>query len=160
MMDKLSYIIAYILKNYPYKRDLCNARVTKIIYLADWKSALVYNKQISDIKWYFDNYGPFVHDVENNIEKNNSVFDEKKETNAYGMYKKVFSIKKDIAIDILTNEEMELINQIINLVKGLNWDNFIKLVYSTYPILTSERYTHLDLVEKAKEKIRVASKKG
>ncbi len=33
----------------------------------------------------------------------------------------------------------------------LNWDGFIKLVYSTYPILKSERYSELNLVEFAKQ---------
>ena len=33
----------------------------------------------------------------------------------------------------------------------LNWNEFIKLVYSTYPIVSQERYAKLDLVRLAQE---------
>ena len=66
-MVKLIDIILYILKNYPHKNELSNARLTKMIYLIDWRSAFDNGKQITNIKWYFDNYGSFVHDVEEEI---------------------------------------------------------------------------------------------
>lgn len=61
----LKNIVAYILKKYPIKDELSKARLTKIVYLVDWRAAFDYGKQITNIKWYFDNYGPFVHDIEN-----------------------------------------------------------------------------------------------
>lgn len=150
MTTKLTNIIAYILEKYPYKDELCNARVTKMIYLSDWKFSLLYEKQISDISWFFDNYGPFVHDVERDVSSNADVFSEKIEFNMYGGYKKIFSLKKEFPVN-LTHEEQSVIVNIIDICKKLYFDNFIKLVYSTYPIMTSERYSQLNLIEKAKE---------
>jgi len=36
-------------------------------------------------------------------------------------------------------------------VCDLEWQDLLRLVYSTYPILSSERYSELDLVALAKE---------
>ena len=67
---ELKYIMYYIIKNYPnqLKQELSNARLTKTVYLADWKQAIIKHRQISDIKWYFDNYGPFVNDIKHEAE--------------------------------------------------------------------------------------------
>ncbi len=58
-MAQIKDIVIHILKNYPHKDELSNARVTKLVYLADWRHVLETKEQISSIKWYFDNYGPF-----------------------------------------------------------------------------------------------------
>ena len=49
-MANLKDIIAYILQNYPsnMKHELSNARVTKMIYLADWRNCLRSKGQVSD----------------------------------------------------------------------------------------------------------------
>ncbi len=51
-MAALKDIIAYYCDRYPHKEELSKARLTKMVYLADWKSAIVHGKQISDIKWF------------------------------------------------------------------------------------------------------------
>src|SRR4051794_38716589 len=55
--------MAYICRNYPHKDELSNARVTKMVYLADWRSAITRGKQLTDTEWKFDHYGPFVYDI-------------------------------------------------------------------------------------------------
>ncbi len=49
-MANLKDIIAYILQNYPSnkKHELSNARVTKMVYLADWRNCLRSKGQVSD----------------------------------------------------------------------------------------------------------------
>jgi len=64
-MSKLSTVLRFLCEKYPLKNELSNARLTKMVYLADWRSALMYGNQITDIEWYFDNFGPYVHDVVN-----------------------------------------------------------------------------------------------
>lgn len=64
-MDKLEAVIAYLCENYPHKSELSKARLTKLVYLADWKSCIESNKQISGIEWVFNHYGPYVDDIYN-----------------------------------------------------------------------------------------------
>lgn len=148
-MVNLIDIILYILKFYPHKDELSNARLTKMIYLADWRSAYDYGKQITNIEWYFDNYGPFVHDVEKTIEEHSDKIATVLTRNIFGKKKILYKL-----IDANTNINLpknvdQVVSTIIDLTKDLYWDQFINFVYSTYPIVTSERYTYLNLVGKA-----------
>jgi len=150
-MAKLKDVMAYIIKKYPYKSDLSNAKLTKMIYLADWKHAITYSHQISEIKWYFDNYGPFVWDIKDEALNNPDTFIVKEVLNAYGSPKAIIGIIQMQYVPEISKEEEKSINHVIESAKKLNWDQFIRLVYSTYPIISSEKYTYLDLVNKAKE---------
>lgn len=149
-MNKLRDVIAYILENYPHKNELSNARLTKLVYLSDWNSCLKSGSQITSIKWYFDNYGPFVWDVKQEVEKNPHLFTVEQTMNAHGSIKnliKSLKLPKDLA---LTSKEKASIDKIIDITKNMYWDDFINLVYSTYPILSTERYSYLNLESLAK----------
>ncbi len=149
-MVKLIDIILYILKNYPHKNELSNARLTKMIYLIDWRSAFDNGKQITNIKWYFDNYGPFVHDVEEEIVNHPELIHIVETKNIFGKRKKLYRLVDDnVKLSIPTDIE-KIINTTISVTKGFYWQQFINFIYSTYPIVTSERYTYLNLIEKAK----------
>lgn len=152
-MNKLRDIIAYIIKNYPKHKmgDLSNARVTKLVYLADWHSCLRDKGQISPIHWYFDNYGPFVWDVLKEIKKSPDTFKISKTRNFYGGKKTLFSLRDNDIVPNLSVSEKKSIDHILEVTKEMDWDNFIKLVYSTFPIASSERYENLDLESLAKE---------
>ena len=54
-MAKLVDVIAYIIKRYPSSLadELSNARLTKLVYLSDWKNCLTNDRPISSINWYF-----------------------------------------------------------------------------------------------------------
>jgi hypothetical protein len=150
-MAKLKDIMVYIIEKYPFKSDLSNAKLTKMIYLADWKHAITYGGQISGINWYFDNYGPFVWDIKDEAENDSEFFLVKEVLNAYGSPKVVISLKDITYLPKLTKGEEDSIDHVIETTKKLNWDQFIRLVYSTYPIISSEKYTYLDLSKKAEE---------
>lgn len=148
-MANLEDILSCIIQKYPYKDDLSNARLTKLVYLSDWYNAIHNHEQISSIKWYFDNYGPFVWDIYKEVEKND-LFEIKYTLNFFGTEKKLIKIKKEKNYD-LKKHEINSINKIIEATKDLNYDEFINLVYSTYPIMTTEKYNHLNLINKAKD---------
>ena len=149
-MADLKDMIYYILKKYPKKDHLSNARLTKIIYLSDWYSAINYNKQISNIHWYFDNYGPFVWDVLDEIKQHSDLFVIKKTLNIFGAEKRLIKTKNDEYMVTLSKDEKNAIKKIIKITKDKDWSQFIKFVYSTYPILTTEKYSYINLENKAK----------
>lgn len=150
-MATLKDVIFYLISKYPKlaNSDLSNARVTKMVYLSDWHHAVNYSKQITNIHWFFDNYGPFVHDVKQEVESHQNIFSVKKATNYFGREKTLFEINDSAYQPSLTDDEKQSMDHVINTTQTLGWDSFIKLVYSTYPIMTSERYTPLDLISKA-----------
>lgn len=150
-MAKLRDILYYIMAKHPNKSDISNARLTKIVYLADWKMSLDKNKQLTDISWYFDNYGPFVWDVKKCIDENSSIFTQEQTYNSFGSKKIQFGILDRHYMPEINNEEKLLLDFVISETSSLNWDSFINLVYSTYPITSSERYSNLNLIQKAIE---------
>jgi hypothetical protein len=152
-MAKLVDTIGYIISNYPdnIRHELSNARLTKMVYLSDWKHVLSNGSQISDIDWYFDNYGPFVWDIEREAKNYPNIFKINNQTNAYGKRKKTYSLYPNDQNFLLTDSEKAAVDHIIDVTKKLFWDDFIQLVYSTHPVSSSERYTYLNLVGKGDE---------
>lgn len=150
-MADLRDIVAYILKNYPHKDELSNARVTKMVYLADWKNALDHASQLTTLNWYFDNYGPFLWDVKNAVEHEPTIFRVEKTEKWFGTNKNVFRLIDHEYEPSLTTQQKKVLDHVMSQTKDLHWGSFIKLVYSTYPVMTSERYSRLNLVAKASE---------
>lgn len=148
-MASLIDIIAFILSEYPVKSDLSNARVTKMVYLADWHQSINNNSQISPIRWYFDNYGPFVRDVLEAAKREPNLFVLQDTVNLFGRRKTLISMPKKNYTPNLSEAEKASLIHVINTTSKLNWNDFIKLVYSTYPIMSSNRYSYLDLSAKA-----------
>ena len=150
-MNKLIDILYYLISKYPTKEELSNYRTTKMVYLIDWHYSIKYQKQLTDIKWVFDNYGPFVWDIKDTVVKNKDIFNIVHTTNYYGSEKTLFSIKNTQFTIKLSDNEKSAIDYIIEHTKNLGNDSFTKLVYSTYPMIVTEQYHKLDLVARAKE---------
>lgn len=149
-MADIKDVIVYFCENYPHKAELSKARLTKMVYLADWMSAIQRRKQISNIKWMYNHYGPYVDDVAEVVQKDH-LFEMISTVNLYGSTKDVVKLKKNNNNVILTNAERTILDSIIKITAPLYWNRFIELVYSTYPILKSPRYSSLDLVALAGE---------
>lgn len=144
-------VLAHLLARYPNEYDLSNARVTKMVYLSDWRHCLQERRQITDIQWFYDNYGPFVWDVKNTAEQHPDLFSVEERTNMYGTRKTcILPTGAEYEPQLLPSER-EAIDHVISVTKDLPWGEFMKLVYSTYPILTSEQYSLLDLPRLAEE---------
>lgn len=144
-------VIKYILAMYPYKNELSASRLTKMIYLVDWKNALEYDTQFSNAVWHFNHYGPYIDDFITIAIKDKDI----KVTNTVTMFggnKQLFELYDKLAPPVNLSERLKyIVDFVINATKDKNYDDFVKLVYSTYPVISSRKYTNLDLVSKAKE---------
>lgn len=157
-MNKLRSIMAYIATHYPHKSELSKARLTKLVYLADWFSSLLDDKQMTDIEWVFNHYGPYVDDV-SNVAVLDSEFSITPEKTVYGGDKYVISYSGENIDNELTERERSIIDAIIEKTKVMYFNDFISYVYSTYPVSSNERYSSMDLVSLAREyKAEKASK--
>ncbi|HEV7744083.1 MAG TPA: Panacea domain-containing protein [Pyrinomonadaceae bacterium] len=150
-MATIKDTLAYLLLQYPHKSELSNARVTKMVYLADWHHVLKSDRQVTEILWFYDNYGPFVWDVKDTAEAEKSLFRVASSTNFFGNPKFEFEILDDNYQPRLSDSERESLDHVIESTKRLGWDSFIRIVYSTYPIVSSQRYSFLNLQKKAAE---------
>ncbi len=150
-MAKIKELLAYLLINYTKEKDLSKTRLTKLIYLCDWKYSIEYGKQITEIEWIFDNYGPFVWDVMETVNENPNLFVINQTETFYGSVKTLISIKDKSYKFSLETTEQKTAKFVIDATKDLTFDQFTKLIYSTYPIMISQRYSKLDLPKLAKQ---------
>ena len=149
-MIPIQQIIAYYCINYPYPNELSNARLTKLVYLADWFSALADRQTMTHINWVFNHYGPYVDDVINSVSFNPNFSITSTRTN-FGSSKKIVSyLGPNISTD-LPLRTRQILDLVIDKTKDMYFDDFINYVYSTYPVRAQNRYSELDLVSLAIE---------
>lgn len=149
-MAELSNVIAYICQRYPHKDELSKARLTKMVYLADWRSAITQGRQMTDVQWVFNHYGPYVDDIVQ-VAREDPAFDVIQTANLYGDHKEVIHLCAATTDTALTRQERDILDFVISTCAPLSWNDFIRLVYSTYPIMTQPRYSRLDLSQLANE---------
>lgn len=149
-MNKLENIIAYFCRHYPHQHELSKARLTKLVYLADWFSSLLNGEQLTEIEWVFNHYGPYVDDVENVARKNSDNFTLTQTYTGYGDVKYLISFNDNVAIELDESEE-RILDFVITRTQDMYFNQFIDYVYSTYPIQAKERYSRLNLQELARE---------
>ncbi len=150
MVSTVESLLVYILSKYPYANDLSASRIAKLVYLVDWKFALEYDKQLTDTSWHFNHHGPYVSDFLN-IAKNNDTMSIEETTNIYGSRKQLFKLNYEHVEIHISDEVREIVDFVIKATCNKNHDEFIKLVYSTYPVISGDRHSPLNLVEKARE---------
>ncbi|MBN3553318.1 SocA family protein [Fictibacillus nanhaiensis] len=154
-MNKIRGLLRYFTLYYPHKNELSKTRITKMVYLADWFSAKEHKKQLTNIKWYFDHYGPYVSDVYDEAESDRKIVINHTYS-VYGTPKGIIGLKKEynaeqLHLNTISDSEKEILDQVIEKTKNLHWSEFIDYVYSTYPIRTQKKYGHLDLISLADE---------
>lgn len=150
-MNPIQLIVAYYCLNYPYSSELSNARVTKLVYLADWFSALADGKTLTNIQWLFNHYGPYVDDVISSVNYHPN-FNILQMQTSFGSDKSVISYHgSNEILQFITPRSQQILDLVINKTKDLNFNDFINYVYSTYPVRAQNRYATLDLVALAHE---------
>jgi len=157
-MAELKDIVAYLCDRYLHPKELSNARLTKMVYLADWKSAIERGEQLTNLSWEFSHYGPYVPDIIRLV-RSAEDFEVERGQTIYGDQKELVRHKAEsdtTEYSSLEPEDKDLLDFVIRSVEDKSFNEFVKLVYSTYPIVTQERYTKLDLVSLAKEYKEVA----
>lgn len=108
-------------------------------------------RQITDIKWYFHNFGPYVDDVIE-VVQSDPRFEVVHSRNYYGEGKlEIRSSGRQASDSALDAQELSILDKIISETSSMYWNSFIKHVYATDPIQQSDRYQQLDLVGFAQE---------
>ena len=150
-MSKTLEAIVYIVLRYPHEDELSNARLTKMVYLADWKHALSHGQQITPIEWYFNNFGPFVWDVLEEARSDPDRLEVVDSLNMHGSSKTLIRACVNEAEVDLSPKETASLDTVIDECQSLYWNGFIAHVYNTAPIRMSRRYSKLDLARLSQE---------
>lgn len=151
-MNKTSEIASYLLDHYPYPKEFSAARLTKMVYLCDWLSSIRHDRQITPIQWVFHLYGPYTDEVVDDLLKDQEPnVTSSWVLNSAGNRKRLIQKAGNLRYDSLTQDERNVADHVIEFTKQMNFADFIEFVYSTHPIMVSERFSSLDLPALAEE---------
>ena len=155
-------LLAYIWENYggedgqQFKdkraEDFTLSRTTKMIYLVDWKYALKRGRQATEVRWYFDQFGPYVNLV-TTFTKRFDLRQEKESKSKYRRRVRWLSPNPDISKDVgtpLSKEVQNVCKDVIKDVRNLSYLSFIRYVYRTPPIRYCDKFRHMNIVRVAK----------
>lgn len=134
-------VVAYLRARYPHPLGLSSVRLRRMAYLADWKNAIERGWRLTDLSWGFGARGPGSPEVERLVEEELS-----------GAPRGVFADYPS-----LTVADKRVLRFVVRSVASKDYSEMEKLVYSTYPVFTGERYAELDLVRSAREYERIKS---
>lgn len=150
-MNNLEKLIRYILLNYPNLQELSKPRLVKLIYMIDWRYTIETGKQYTDINWVYNHYGPYVNDVIELMKQKDNIFKVDTYPNPFGGgFTDKFTLIDKTKVE-LDKEVRNIADKFINYTYNLIWSDFINLVYSSYPIKVSLKYSTLNLKELAIE---------
>ena len=146
---KLADVVAYLCAKYPHKSELSNARLTKLVYLADWKSVQDSGQQITDIDWVFNNYGPWVPDVIDAATADGR-FGIRRDLNAYGSPRLTVAVAPEVAAEadsLVDRRTANVLDLVMAETQGMYFNPFIRYVYSTLPVRVTPKGQPLPLRE-------------
>ena len=122
--------------------SLSRSEMAKIVYLVDYFHAKKYTKQYTAIKWFHDDYGPFVRDVENSIANVDGVI-VTEDKNLYGSRAKYYSYNKECPE--MPEELKSILDHVIVIHKEHNYTSFIDYVYQTSPVKMTKKNRSIDI---------------
>jgi hypothetical protein len=137
-------IIYYIVKIVSGVEHMSVPRCIKVIYLLDWYSAFMHQRP-SGRKWFHGLCGPKEASIEVLLSTPSRYFEIRQMDNHFGGVKDVIYCKEVSDVPKITPTDMTIISDVASIVRGMPWNDFIRLVSSTYPMLKSLPGEYIDL---------------
>lgn len=138
-------LVAELFHRLPARSELSEERLTRLAYLADWKHAIGNKgRQITNLKWYFDSYGPYAPQVFDAAHRS-QIFQSRPLANEWEDSNHAVSLYDRLYKPSLKQSEREAIAHVAGAAAMMSWPDLGKLVASTYPILAGQRYEFIDM---------------
>lgn len=146
-MARLQDVLTYLFKNLGDRNDLNPRRMTRILYLLDWKAAIELGSQITDVKWKIVDFEPT---IDLNSVKDLVYYVEHKDQSFIMEFLDFFN-KLSREEQRLSREEQSIINFVVSITAKKKDEELAHLVYSTFPAFTQDETDKIDLPDLAKK---------
>ena len=158
-MNKIREAVIFFYKHLPSPVALSTSRLTNMLYLTDWKSALDYNRQLSDINWVHSPEGPNQEGLLDFMWSDEKTFGVGEFADSSGKRNRYLYLRSDVTDEYhFSVDEQKVVQHVIDTTKSRNIYDLLKLVHSTYPMMKSNLGERLDLIHFALEYKRVGRK--
>lgn len=155
-MASLSDALAYLVLHVSGEEGISVSRLSKLLYLADWRAEITQRSRPSRVEWAHGVQGPWSKEIQNLVRKDNKHFSFSEETAGRGK-KTMVHLAADCPSPILSPEEQQVLDFVIDRAGLLSWADFTSLVYSTYPVVKTVPQSALDLRVLASEYLKELS---
>lgn len=142
-MAQLRDVVAYLCKRYPHKQELSKARLSKMIYLGEFRSATTKGRRLTDQTWTFSHLGPYLGEMDEFPFPDES-FRVTKGTSIYGDPMEVVTVLEDVEFPSLTEEDRRILDLVVKESAAKEWEDLCSLVCSTIPAIVQATDTRLD----------------
>jgi hypothetical protein len=148
--NHLEKYLVYLSSSFVQKgKRISLQRLIMMLYLTDWKNCLIEGKQLTSVSWYFNHSGPFSNKVLDTIEKSICFEVFKNQTKEIDL---ISTLDECLNYNLfITDKERIILDFVVENTVNLKWEEFNKLVNSTFPMMRSLKYTVLDLPALVKE---------
>lgn len=125
----------------------------KLLYLIDWVYAVNFDKLLTNLNWYYDHNGVMSNKLITYLKNVDGTFIGKEGNRSIYEYsdQDYYELIDHDYTPLLDSETVKVINHVVKKTKDLNRiPDFIKYVLSTYPLMITNKYDFIDLLECAK----------
>lgn len=144
-MAELKDVISYVCAKYPHASSVPLPTLTKILYLAEWRSAITRKHQLTRAEWFLNQSGPFSPDIAKALTEN-SAFAVGKSRSIFKPSTERVSLQAATGWKGLTVEDKEVLDFVLRVMSTKSFGEFVRLVESTYPVYKNpENTATLDL---------------
>lgn len=145
LQSVLREALAYLASHFPKETELSRSRLTRMLYLADWRSAILRGQPLTKAVWNYSQYGPFAIEAET-ILRHDPNFTTSIDFSLDNGEVDTVALRQPVSYTSLTVDDRSLLDFVVEVTASLPWNDFNRLVYSTYPLITQEKYQNLDLM--------------
>jgi uncharacterized phage-associated protein len=133
--SKTLQILSYIIKKHP---DVSITSLMKLSYLVDLVAVKKIKNKISDFQYVRYNYGPFDKKIYNYLESliNDDIVKEGANISSTGDEFATYNVmkKSNIAFDKISDDEKEIIDEVLESLDGYGTKALTELTYRTKPM--------------------------
>lgn len=136
--------LVFMLRRYPASGDVTVTRAMKMLYLADWRHAIVHEEQMSTARWRIGQWGPDSDEAHSAIYRSDRFVLERRPS-PFGSLRTVISCRADVGA-AMPPKGRDVATFVIEKAHRLTERGIRDLVVGTYPMRTGARNVPLDLV--------------
>lgn len=133
----------FMLRHYPAGEHVTVTRAAKMLYLADWRHAIVHGEQMSTARWSVGRWGPDSDEAHSAIYRS-TLFVLERRPSPLGPLRTVISCGSDVDVT-LSPQGREVASYVVEKVHRLSERGIRDLVAGTYPMRTGVCDVPLDL---------------
>lgn len=149
-MTALAEVLSYLLNRGAIREGVPPSRLARMLYLADWRAAILELPPVSPVRWTLGPFGPKSDEISEALRNNPDKFDFV-EVGMEQAPKKLVLPKTTEIIPPLSDVDKQILDFVIDKTRQLGSGQLLRLVFSTYPVLKGAQGGDLDLQQLADE---------